>query len=90
MGTIPVGRRRNRSDGKVVIPYEAQESSGEQVGDYVDFVRAGDAAVGEYHCTGCGYGVTVHGTLPTCPMCAATSWEQALWSPFTRAARVHS
>ena len=85
MGIIPVGRCRNRATGAVVIPYDAQESSGEQADEYVDFVPAGVAAVGEYHCSGCGYGVTVHGTLPTCPMCSATMWEQAAWSPFTRA-----
>ncbi len=71
-----------------MIPYEVEESSGEHGGDYVEFVRTGVAVVGEYHCTGCGYGVTVHGVLPACPMCAETTWEQAAWSPFTRAQRV--
>jgi lipopolysaccharide biosynthesis regulator YciM len=85
MGTSPVGRCRNRRLGEVVIPYEDEESSGEQAGDYVDFVGTGVAVVGEYHCTGCGYGVTVHGMLPPCPMCASTTWEQVAWSPFTRA-----
>jgi rubredoxin len=54
-------------------------------GDYVEFVAAGAAARGEFHCSNCGYGVTVHATLPRCPMCAGTTWEQAAWSPFTRA-----
>jgi hypothetical protein len=52
----------------------------------VEFLTAGTTAVGEYHCSGCGYGVTVHAPLPACPMCAGTTWEQAAWSPFKRAA----
>ncbi|MFL5953655.1 MAG: hypothetical protein ACJ76I_06065 [Gaiellaceae bacterium] len=54
-------------------------------GDYVEFVAAGATAVGEYHCTACGYGVTVHATLPQCPMCSGTDWEPSAWSPFSRA-----
>jgi rubrerythrin len=54
-------------------------------GDYVEFVATGTRAAGEYHCAGCGYGVTVHASLPQCPMCGGTSWEPAAWSPFTRA-----
>ena len=57
-------------------------------GDYVEFLTAGAAAVGEYHCTTCGYGVTVHATLPRCPMCSGGSWEQTAWSPFHRATRL--
>jgi rubredoxin len=56
-------------------------------GDYVEFVTTGTAVVGEFHCAGCGYGVTVHTKLPRCPMCAGTTWEQAAWSPFSRATR---
>jgi rubredoxin len=55
--------------------------------DYVEFLAEGTVAVGEYHCASCGYGVTVHESLPRCPMCSGTSWEQAPWSPFTRASR---
>lgn len=54
-------------------------------GDFVEFFVAGTAVKGQYHCAECGYGVTVHEELPTCPMCAGTSWEQAAWSPFSRA-----
>ncbi len=64
---------------------EAKESKGDRLDEYVVFHRTGVAVVGEYHCAGCGYGVTVHGALPACPMCSATTWEQAAWSPFTRA-----
>jgi rubrerythrin len=44
-------------------------------GDFVEFVPAGAAAEGEYHCSRCGYGVTVRTSLPQCPMCAGTTWE---------------
>jgi hypothetical protein len=53
-------------------------------GDYVRFWAAGERAKGEFHCSDCGYGVTVHRELPACPMCACESWEQAPWSPFSR------
>ena len=54
-------------------------------GDYVEFLTAGNSARGEYHCSNCGYGVTVYAALPQCPMCAGTTWEQSAWTPFTRA-----
>ncbi len=53
--------------------------------DYVEFFAAGTSAAGAFHCAGCGYGVTIHATLPDCPMCLGTVWEQATWSPFSRA-----
>jgi lipopolysaccharide biosynthesis regulator YciM len=64
---------------------EATGSLEEHVDGYVDFVTSGSRAKGEYHCSECGYGVTVFTVLPTCPMCAGTSWEQSAWSPFARA-----
>jgi rubrerythrin len=57
-------------------------------GEYIEFVRTGAPAAGAYHCSGCGYGVTVHAKLPQCPMCGGTTWEQAAWSPFSRAGRL--
>jgi len=54
-------------------------------GDYVEFWAAGQIVTGEFHCSDCGYGVTIVRTLPSCPMCGGTSWEQSPWSPFTRA-----
>ena len=45
---------------------------------------SGSPAKGQYHCSSCGYGVTVHTTLPRCPMCGSGSWEQVPWSPLTR------
>ena len=49
--------------------------------DFVEFLRAGSPATGEFRCSSCGYGVTVHVALPQCPMCTGTSWESAAWSP---------
>jgi len=38
-------------------------------------LRAGEPAVGEFRCSGCRYGVSVHRSLPQCPMCGGTAWE---------------
>jgi rubrerythrin len=54
-------------------------------GDFVSFLTAGAQAKGEFHCAECGYGVTVYRTLPVCPMCGSSEWEQSAWSPLTRA-----
>jgi hypothetical protein len=53
-------------------------------GDYVEFWATGQAVKGEFHCSECGYGVTIVRELPTCPMCGGGSWEQTPWSPFRR------
>jgi rubrerythrin len=53
--------------------------------DYVEFWASGQIVTGEFHCSDCGYGVTIMRALPLCPMCHGTSWEQCDWSPFTRA-----
>lgn len=29
----------------------------------------------EFHCAKCGYGISLSGALPSCPMCQATGWE---------------
>ena len=52
--------------------------------EYVEFRAAGDSVKGEFHCSECGYGVTIVRTLPLCPMCGGKAWEQSPWSPFTR------
>ena len=62
-----------------------QARKGNSTDDFVEFLLTGMSAAGEYHCAECGYGVTVHGKLPQCPMCSRTSWEPHAWSPFTRA-----
>lgn len=53
-------------------------------GDYVEFASAGAEGTGVYHCSGCGYGVTVQATLPRCPMCGGTTWEPATWGSLMR------
>ena len=63
---------------------ERRETGAELGEDYVQFTAAGESAKGQFQCSGCGYGVTVHRTLPVCPMCSGSSWEQAAWSPFGR------
>jgi rubrerythrin len=63
----------------------AQVSQSEPDGAYVEFWVTGESAKGEYHCSECGYGVAVYRELPRCPMCGGETWEQAAWSPFTRA-----
>lgn len=52
--------------------------------EFVEFVVTGSVAKGEYHCSECRYGVTVHRELPRCPMCGGTTWEPTAWSPFRR------
>ena len=54
-------------------------------GDYVEFGIAGAAARGAYHCSSCGYGVSISAALPRCPMCGGTEWEAAGASAFARA-----
>ena len=67
----------------------AAETGGATSGDHVAFLAAGTPAVGVYHCSKCGYGVTVHAELPRCPMCSGTMWEPQEGSPITRASRLH-
>jgi hypothetical protein len=54
------------------------------VEDFVEFWSSGVQAKGEFQCSGCGYGVTIHRQLPTCPMCGGEVWEQTTWHPFSR------
>jgi hypothetical protein len=62
------------------------DSSTSQVApdEFVEFFAAGQSVKGEYHCSDCGYGVTIVRALPLCPMCGGISWEQSTWSPFSR------
>lgn len=64
---------------------EEQSTEASAGADFVVFWVSGDSAKGEFHCADCGYGVAVYRELPVCPMCGGTSWEQAAWSPLTRA-----
>jgi rubrerythrin len=49
--------------------------------EYVEFVVTGAPATGAFHCSACGYGVTVQSTLPQCPMCNGTTWERERETP---------
>ncbi len=58
--------------------------------DFVALFAAGTRATGQYRCASCGYGITLHSKLPSCPMCGGESWEQAAWTPFARSVEVAS
>jgi len=83
-----VGRRRkvifHRSQG---VEMEIGKGSADNVtaDGFVEFLSSGERATGEYHCSECGYGVTIFAVLPLCPMCGGGAWEQSSWSPFSRA-----
>ena len=64
---------------------DIRASSDVRDADFVEFHEAGTQAKGEFRCAECGYGVAVVKTLPRCPMCSGTAWEQSSWSPFARA-----
>lgn len=51
----------------------------------VELRAAGEDASGEFRCSGCGYGVSVASTLPSCPMCGGGSWEPGPWTASARA-----
>ena len=53
-------------------------------GDYVEFVKTGAQASGAFHCSSCGYGVSVQASLPRCPMCGGTTWEIDTSSAYAR------
>jgi rubredoxin len=84
MGIRSANSQHDRSGKGSQMLEEARKTSPDE-GDYVEFAAAGASARGAFHCAECGYGVTVHATLPICPMCAGTTWEPVDWSPFTRA-----
>jgi rubrerythrin len=67
---------------------EPREGLAGTADEYVQFWAAGENAKGEYRCSECAYAVTVYRTLPVCPMCSGSSWEQTAWSPFGRALRL--
>ena len=35
----------------------------------------------EFRCASCGYGISLSGALPICPMCQATSWNLRRYEP---------
>ena len=58
---------------------EGSERIPETQDGFAQFLRTGQPAAGEFHCSECGYGVIVQRELPRCPMCSGTGWEQARW-----------
>jgi hypothetical protein len=68
---------------------DATRGSSSAEEEYVQFHNAGTRAIGQFHCAGCGYGITIHADLPTCPMCGGDDWEEAAWSPLSRALEPH-
>jgi len=65
-------------EGSERIP-ESQESEG-----FVQYLRTGQRAAGEFQCSRCGYGVIVQVELPRCPMCSGTAWEPPSWGATRR------
>jgi len=43
--------------------------------DFAALFATGMPAAGQYHCASCGYGITLHSKLPSCPMCGGEAWE---------------
>jgi len=52
--------------------------------EFVEFLRAGDPAAGQFECVSCGHGELYVGELPACPSCAGALWERSAWTPFAR------
>jgi rubrerythrin len=85
MGKIHAERAMMLLDGGGVTVAERSGSNADTlVAPASTGLAAGAAAVGEFRCRSCGYGVTVQRALPICPMCGGTEWEQAS-RPFGRA-----
>ncbi len=57
-------------------------------GDGAVEVRLAGAVRRELRCAGCGYGVSVAGEPPPCPMCRGAVWDPAPWRPFTGLAAI--
>jgi rubredoxin len=83
MGKRSVGSLSTGRAGGLELLDEARKLDPRD-GDYVEFVGTGATAAGAYHCSGCGYGITVQATLPRCPMCGGTTWEAAAASGYAR------
>ena len=56
--------------------------------EFVESFARGALVTGEFHCSECGYGVTVHSQLPRCPMCGGRAWDEEGWRPFAENERV--
>ena len=69
---------------------EGSRADAYEAAGYVEFLAAGQPAVGEYQCSECGYGVAVQRELPMCPMCRGSAWEpSSAWRAFSRGRPLH-
>jgi rubrerythrin len=71
-GSRATDTRRRRDEMPEGPGVEAQHPA-----RYVELFATGGAAVGEFRCAACGYGVMVQRLLPLCPMCGGNVWEHA-------------
>jgi hypothetical protein len=62
---------------------ESQRGRADQT-EFVEFVRAGESAAGQFECVACQSAVVHRGELPACPGCGGTLWERSSWTPFAR------
>ncbi len=63
-------------------PTSPQATSRPVPDDYVEFVRAGTRAKGQFECTACGHQIVTHSALPHCSGCGEGLWERSAWRPF--------
>jgi hypothetical protein len=59
-------------------PLEAKTDDAE----FVEFVRAGERAAGDFECVACGYIDVVRAELRSCPVCGSLLWERSSRTPF--------
>jgi rubrerythrin len=55
-----------------------------EAGSSLGAAGTGESAIGEFRCSGCGYGVMVQRQLPRCPMCSGTIWQPVSWRLLAR------
>jgi hypothetical protein len=55
--------------------------------DFVVFHMTGQKGAGAYRCSDCGYGITIRGELPVCPMCSGERWEPTEPAPLRTESR---
>jgi hypothetical protein len=84
MGIQPVRGLRERERD---MP---DKTDGQADDDFVAFITSGSRATGQHRCAECGYGITVRGKLPDCPMCGGNAWEKTAWSPISNATAFES
>ena len=73
-----------RGSGRVQVEARSNDTEVPGGDGLPSFFTAGSAALGEFRCADCGYGIVVRRLLPACPMCRGRSWEDPLTSPHGR------